>query len=270
MEKPVGREIRIDYVKFSIRAAVDLCWQYRQQFVELMGEMPEFTDKDSGYNAMCVRAYKDGTYLYVYEAWGKLADNVVFMAWNPWHQFIERMDIRYETEVSVDGVEAFRAHCNQFGTSGRNVQTFNSRARTKRNGRDAGGYGLAVGSHKSEFRMSAYKRGKEASAVEFQFRGKRLKAAAAMVEEAKQRREAVSLVDPWRDMAYKLAMMARRDVRTIAGLELEELDDLLQTGVGDTLQEAALRRIESDVKRLDRTALEVARGYIQERLILDF
>lgn len=78
-----------------------------------------------------------------------------------------RVDLRQKF-ISEDAFErAMRAATE---VKGRNLQTFNTRLRTKAGDRDAGGQGAAIGSHKSDRRVSLYRRGKEFPAYEVQLR----------------------------------------------------------------------------------------------------
>ena len=54
---------------------------------------------------------------------------------------------------------------------GHNIHVFNSRTASKRLGRDRGGQTFAVGSHKSDLRITTYKRSGEPAAQEFQMQG---------------------------------------------------------------------------------------------------
>lgn len=56
-----------------------------------------------------------------------------------------------------------------------NVHLFNTRPGTKRLGRDRGGVGFAIGSHKSDLRITCYKRTGEPVALEFQMSGNYLR-----------------------------------------------------------------------------------------------
>lgn len=55
--------------------------------------------------------------------------------------------------------------------TGHNIHVFNSRVASKRMGRDRGGQTVAIGSHKSDLRITLYKRAGDPVAQEFQMQG---------------------------------------------------------------------------------------------------
>lgn len=83
---------------------------------------------------------------------------------------VMRLDFRVELPADVD-LNAIAAKAETVGR--RQFQKFNQRVREKSDDRSSGGFGLAKGSHKSEKRVSVYKRGQELPAAEIQLRGKK-------------------------------------------------------------------------------------------------
>lgn len=80
---------------------------------------------------------------------------------------VMRIDYREELPGEVD-LNALADKAQNVGR--RQYQKFNQRVREKSNDRSAGGFGLAKGSHKSERRISVYKRASELPAAEIQLR----------------------------------------------------------------------------------------------------
>lgn len=104
------------------------------------------------------------------EVWGKLANSFYeTMFASIFGQDIMRLDYRIELPDEVD-LGALADKAEKVGR--RQYQFFNQRVREKSGDRSAGGIGLAKGSHKSERRVSIYKRGSELPAAEVQLRGK--------------------------------------------------------------------------------------------------
>lgn len=105
------------------------------------------------------------------EIWGDLANEYYErMVFELGSQDIMRLDYRQELPGEVD-LNALAAKAETIGR--RQFQKFNQRVREKSNDRSAGGFGLAKGSHKSERRVSVYKRASELPAAEIQLRGKK-------------------------------------------------------------------------------------------------
>lgn len=107
------------------------------------------------------------------DVWGEWA-GIVWSLDEFWFQYLTRLDVR-RTLWDADG-EAVMALGERLNRAGGpyNVHTFNSRPGSKRMGRDRGGVGFAIGSHKSDLRISCYKRTGEPSALEFQMTGRYL------------------------------------------------------------------------------------------------
>lgn len=117
--------------------------------------------------------------LKIFEVWGPAAQNV----WDALRTLpvgtregvkLLRVDVRQELPEATSITDVANALA---GAKGKNVQTFNTRPRTKKGDRDSGGQGVAVGSHKSDRRLTAYQRGKERPAMEVQLRKRAVEAA---------------------------------------------------------------------------------------------
>jgi hypothetical protein len=72
-----------------------------------------------------------------------------------------------------------------------NVEVFNSRPASKREGRDRGGKGFRVGSRKSDLCIVVYKRTGEPTAIEYRFQGQMLR------EVLKQLKEQADVARSW-------------------------------------------------------------------------
>lgn len=261
---------RPDYVKFVLRAPLDLCEQYKLRFIEIIASGDEYDGPDSGYHVKPVCRHKDGNWTYAYEMYGPLAQVVRYFDWKSWSPLLQRFDVRIEHDLSIEGVRALREHLEGRGAGGRNVHTFNSRIRTKKDGRDAGGFGIGVGSHKSDARMTAYKRGSEMGGIEYQLSGKRVKTGVGVIDMLRKAGHEQSEIDPWYEMRHQIFTIAVKDYEKDTGLSFAEMLDLLATGAADSAVERSLRRIEQEMASLDKSGLEVVRAVVQERLALDF
>ena len=111
---------------------------------------------------------------YYVEIWGEMAHKWLMM--NYWRipgLIVTRLDVRYTLESATEqGLASFVAAAASMDKGRRNVQTFNSKSRVKKStARNSGGRGLAIGSHKSDKRVSLYKRAGEPVAIECQLQG---------------------------------------------------------------------------------------------------
>ncbi len=113
----------------------------------------------------------------VLELWGEWAGLVELFP-PIWIQSLQRYDVRATLwDTSEEAIIATGQHLQKTVTS-YNINVYSTRPASKRRGRSRGGKGYAIGSHKSEIRVTCYKRTGEPSAVEFQIQGPKLKKAA--------------------------------------------------------------------------------------------
>lgn len=116
----------------------------------------------------------NGNRMYMVETWGKFAHMVLRELPHEWYTFIARVDWRISVDVNVNRLKFLYAYIEANQKRARNLQLFDTRPRTKKQGRNAGGKGLAVGSHKSEARLSVYQKTGERGAIELQVKGAKL------------------------------------------------------------------------------------------------
>lgn len=169
------RQARIDYLSVLLRAPHDYC----QQIIAAVQADCEEWGVAGGLNlAPRIRAHgalPSGDRGYTLEWYGLASDCVAKLL--PQHLLSQasRVDYRQEHEpVTEASIEAFGRYVRMNQKGNRNVSTFSSRPRAKRDGRSAGGIGVALGSHKSDTRLSVYKRKDERGAIEIQYSGKAL------------------------------------------------------------------------------------------------
>lgn len=104
------------------------------------------------------------------EVWGELAHSYFMFIPTAKLGNITRVDYRVQAgwaDMNYELLKQSAAQCKY--ASKRRIQIIQSPVRNKKDGRDAGGTGLSIGSHGSERRVSTYKRGSEPYAVEVQF-----------------------------------------------------------------------------------------------------
>lgn len=104
------------------------------------------------------------------EIWGEWAA-IVDRLPQAWFLFLKRYDVRAIIwDATKDTILDMGQHLQRHVTS-HNINVFSTKPATKRLGRDRGGVGFAVGSHKSDLRITCYKRTGEPVAQEFQCTG---------------------------------------------------------------------------------------------------
>lgn len=164
---------RIDYVKWAelhtpasvtnTMAILDSC--AREQ-LEKTGEALDYGYVYTGREAA-------GFGVYLFEVRGSGADTFVreYAPLVNWHN-LRRIDYRVEVECDDETFRNWRASRSANPDKSRNYNAFNTRVRAKTDDRDRGGYGLAIGSLKSDNRVSFYQEAPGVLALEKQVRGK--------------------------------------------------------------------------------------------------
>lgn len=174
---------RPDYAKFVIEAEPDRWQHLYRAFVSLQHERKYGGDFLTSHRTS--RLWYDaasGKETWSLEVWGEWTQLVLFLpaAWIAW---LRRFDVRAVVwDASEDAVLAVGQRLQQSVTR-YNINVYSTRPATKRNGRDRGGKGFAVGSHKSDLRVTVYKRTGEPVAQEFQCTGTMLRRLVERVKE---------------------------------------------------------------------------------------
>lgn len=168
-------QFRLDYAKFLIEARPEV-WNHMYRVVcETSHEMKfngEFL-KSHKTNRLWFNAEK-GVETWSLEFWGEWA-GIVSRLPNYWSIWLKRLDVRAIVwDATKETVLDLGQHMQRNVTS-HNINVYNTKAATKRLGRDRGGVGFAIGSHKSDLRVTCYKRTGEPVAQEFQCTGAMLK-----------------------------------------------------------------------------------------------
>lgn len=104
------------------------------------------------------------------EIWGEWSGIVEALPVT-WLLSLKRFDVRAIVwDANKDTILDLGQHLQRNVTS-HNINVYNTKPATKRLGRDRGGVGFAIGSHKSDLRVTCYKRTGEPVAQEFQCTG---------------------------------------------------------------------------------------------------
>lgn len=163
---------RIDKVDLLFEMEFD---RWQDVHAALQGTFHAIADEAGvplAFNSRCLGQSKDsGLRLYTVETWGPCADAVAKALPTKYYPNISRLDFRIEVDINAERLPDLTRFVEKEGRYGRNVSYFNTRERVKKEGRHAGGRGVAIGSHKSDSRMAVYKRKGEKGAIEVQISG---------------------------------------------------------------------------------------------------
>ncbi len=166
---------RPDYAKFMVVCEPDRWNHLYQSFCAISHEV-KFTAeflKSHKVNRLWYNA-DSGMETWVIEIWGEWAGIVEKMDVH-WVGRLKRFDVRAIVwDANQDTVLDLGQHL-QRNINRHNINVYNTKAASKRLGRDRGGVGFAIGSHKSDLRITTYKRTGEPVAQEFQCTGAMLK-----------------------------------------------------------------------------------------------
>lgn len=166
---------RPDYAKFLIECKPEV-WNHIYRVVnETSHEMKVNGEwlKSHKTNRLWFNAGK-GMETWSLEIWGEWT-GIVYRLPNYWTLWLKRFDVRAIVwDAGKDTILDLGQHLQRNVTS-HNINVYNTKPASKRLGRDRGGVGFAIGSHKSDLRVTCYKRTSEPVAQEFQCSGAMLR-----------------------------------------------------------------------------------------------
>ena len=162
---------RPDYAKFLIECDPSLWHQFYAELnreshkIKCAGEwLKSHKVNRLWYNA---EAGLETWSIEIWGEWSAVVDNLP----QAWFLFLKRYDVRAIVwDATKDTILDMGQHLQRHVTS-HNINVFSTKPATKRLGRDRGGVGFAIGSHKSDLRITCYKRTGEPVAQEFQCTG---------------------------------------------------------------------------------------------------
>lgn len=163
-----------DYAKFLLLAEEDEAGQSWANWQRLITAGKPDLIKQTKLTALGAGTIIPGKRRYVFEAWGETARYAGCLG-EFWLRRATRLDVKTSMLPWIDQDVDNLASRWKLVDRSRNVQTFQSRPRTKRDGRSAGGRGIALGSHKSDLRISVYKRPRDCYRLEVQASGRLLR-----------------------------------------------------------------------------------------------
>lgn len=200
----------VDYVRFVIVGDPDLAAGHLNHLRTTHEQYCNAAQEQGSYRVKALGADKSGQRRYTFECWGLASSFVVMLDFERWASRLSRFDVCSLSEADDDEIAATYEAATGERAKNRTVHLFQSPSRTKAGGRNAGGTGFAVGSHKSDLRLSLYKRAGEPARFEGQFAGTMLTRAVEACKSARtgsaadtQSWEAlVELLVRWRDTRW--------------------------------------------------------------------
>lgn len=162
---------RFDYAKFLIHCEPDR-WQTLYTALNTLSHERKYSTewlKSFKVNRLWYNA-DSGMETWSIDIWGEWAGIVELLPVH-WIGWLKRLDVRATVwDASKDNILDIGQHL-QRNTTSHNINVYNTKQASKRLGRDRGGVGFAIGSHKSDLRITTYKRTGEPVAQEFQCSG---------------------------------------------------------------------------------------------------
>lgn len=241
------RVYRFDYARIRIATDHDVAQQRTKEMQEQL-ELYITTQqkgKEGGYQFRVFPGGEKGSRQYCVEIWGPLAEYLTWLDFEEWADRLMRVDVRANLPTGTPGT--IRLLGDQLAEKkGRlNLTRYESKARSKRGGRSAGGSGLALGSHKSIFRASVYKRNGEAAALEFQWSGAASDTAVSTI--TSMRRVPDVDKDPWAALRRHLYVEGLERLQRATGLDYGAVLDILSGRVREE-PEAVYEQLELGIK----------------------
>lgn len=246
----------VDKAKFWLDLTPEEATTYRMAWREVFGS-EEGPQGGKVYNIVSVKkGNKPNSFFFAFDVWGEASAKIDALDFEMWYPHLDRLDLKTTMPMTVDGQKNYLDYLEEKIGDKRNFGWLNSKARQKRGKRDAGGHGLYLGAHNSDFRCQWTMRGQEDGYQEFQLQETRL-------DTAKRFQQLVAGKHPdYMDRVGWVPMV--RQILVDAQLELSDLDGLhdgdraaILAGREDIhgIMENKLRYIENYLDRLPTSAL---------------
>lgn len=193
---------RHDYLKFVVTCPIGTSHVWVDELREAYRITFPKGDFDRCSNVHAMYSMSDRFETTLIDVWGEGAELVRYLNFDHWAPFLQRMDARGEDwDASEEAVQNLGIHLTTHLTKW-NVHLYNTKNASKRKGRDRGGKGFTVGSRKSQFHFTIYKRNGEKVAIEYRMSGARLGTAAKLVEEILGKK--AGTVDLWQALQREI------------------------------------------------------------------
>jgi hypothetical protein len=204
---------RIDYAKFLIQCHPEHWASYYHRLNEESHELKCAGEwlKSHKVNRLWYNPSQDME-TWAIDIWGEWA-SIVRQLPAEWSVWLKRLDVRSTIwDATEETILDVGQHMQRNVTS-HNINVFATKKASKRMGRDRGGVGFAIGSHKSDLRITTYKRSGEPVAQEFQCSGAML--SRLVVDSAKRYARSQRSTDIWADIAFRVQMEGSRRLERV-------------------------------------------------------
>lgn len=226
---------QLDYVKFELHMEQDRFAQEFETFKETMRHYPGLDTSKPPWKVTTMGGWGSVAKYYIIEAWGpvcELANNLINPAW-----FGRLTRVDYKAILWDKGIDENYMVGMTLGMADTlpMVSTFNKPGRSKAGDQDGGGKGWAMGSHKSDLRVSSYSKNRREPGIEFQCRDKMLK----------RLRNAVVRAMPERSSNRVLFTSLGQEICKIAYKRVKK--KFTEAGLVHTFQDYALADVETAI-----------------------
>lgn len=246
---------RFDYISILIGNSADLAQQFAHTVVREWIAQQNLYERHPHGSWSVKPEYNTalGHSQYFLRIWGEMANEFIEQNAHAIRgHLITRADVRYELpNAKTEALRAFGRAAASGQKGRRNVQLFDSKGRNKTgSGRSTGGVGLAIGSHKSDRRVSAYQRAGAPVAVEISLQGRAvadLWSKFCGYDEAEQ-----PWLDQLRDFMDQATYTADEWLAQAAGIDTAQLMDALHAQDGNYFGFNALLSADSLVEMYEQ------------------
>lgn len=209
----------------------------------------------------------EGTYLYFWDVWGEHAQRVDELPFEEWFPLLSRVDLKIPMPMTPDGRDNYHQYLKEKIGENRSVRIMDSPPRQKRGSRDGGGHTLALGSHKSDFRVHWTLRTNEEGYQEFQLEGSRIEREISFQRTWQYKPEQYAYYIGWQHMMESLLTHANIELSDIDGLYDSDRAEILAGRIDvHGVLERKLDYIEHMLDRLPRSALFGLYDALNEKL----
>lgn len=162
---------RCDYAKWAFRWSHDNFQLQVDIFRSVMRKHKDYNNDRPQFKVRALGGWGTVERYYTLECWGPICEYVPLLAGQHWLANLERVDFKAVARgVSIVGNYTTGMLLGLADTAPL-VQTFNKPAKSKQGSTDGGGKGWAIGSHKSDLRISGYSKSQSPVGLEFQSTG---------------------------------------------------------------------------------------------------
>jgi len=264
-------ETRYDYCKFNLQIEPDrLEWYYEQWNGAIFAAQNEgYTE---GKHYLHAGGERDGGLRYYsFIASGPVSNLVKWLDWETWSPIVARLDAKEVFIGDLEGIRELYRYIEREDCKKYSHRWHSSRRREKKEGRDRGGRGFSIGSHKSDNYINCYLEKDGNPSMEIQCSGKALKSEVQIVDYMRTKDFAIYHQDPWGVVRRGIQAHGSSIMQLMTGLGYADQCLVLRHEYLDPEKaERDLEAAEKLIRGFSRAQLEAIAPVIQEELDLPF